>query len=72
MKAIYWTCRKCNNIGVVYPGEHEDVYDQIRMIEGDHLDAIEDEGCELDLAQLTMSKVPNARHRRAVREAEHA
>lgn len=72
MNAIYWTCRKCNNIGVVYPLAHDSAHAVLVIIAGDHEDANEDYRCDLDLAEIKVSREPNARHKAAVREAARA
>lgn len=69
---IYWTCRKCNNIGVVYSFANDNVYDVVNRIECDHDDATEDTGCKLDLAELNVSRTPDERHIAAEREADEA
>jgi hypothetical protein len=68
--AVYWTCRKCNHIGVVYPPANASIYSILENIDGDHADATDGETCKLDLAQLSVSPIPGARHKAAEREAD--
>jgi hypothetical protein len=69
MRSIYWTCRKCNHIGVVYPMDHATAFAVLESIEGDHQDASEDAPCEIDLEDLAVSVSPTERHRAAEAEA---
>jgi hypothetical protein len=70
--AIYWTCLKCNHIGVVYPPANASIYSILENIDGDHDDANDDATCKLDLARLSVSRLPSPRHKAAEREADEA